>query len=113
MRRLFVVLSVPAVAAVFAIPALAATKSVKVGDNYFVRSSGVPTVTVKKNDTVRWNFAGERPHNVTVKSGPVKFRSTTKSSGTYSKKVTRAGTYTIICTVHGQSDQSMKLKVTS
>ena len=113
MRRLFVVLSVPAVAAVFAIPALAATKSVKVGDNYFVRSSGVPTVTVMKNDTVRWNFAGERPHNVTVKSGPVKFHSPDKSSGTYKRKMTRAGTYVLYCTIHGQSDQSMKLRVKS
>ena len=113
MRILFVVLSVPAVVAVFAIPALAATKNVKVGDNYFVRDGGVPTVTVKKNDTVRWSFAGERPHNVTVKSGPVKFRSPNKSSGTYKKKMTRAGTYVLYCTIHGQSDQSMKLRVRS
>ena len=115
MRRLLAVLSVPAIAAVFAIPALAATKSVKVGDNYFVRSSGVPTVTVKKNDTVKWNFAGNKQHNVKVKvkSGPVKFSSQTMESGSYSKKMTRAGTYTIYCSVHGQSDQSMKLKVTS
>lgn len=113
MRRLLAVLSIPAIAAVFAIPALAATKSVKVGDNYFVRSSGVPTVTVKKNDTVKWNFAGNKPHNVTVKSGPVRFSSKTMQSGSYSKKMTRAGTYTILCSVHGQSDQSMKLKVTS
>ena len=113
MRRLLAVLSVPAIAAVFAIPALAATKSVKVGDNFFVRSSGVPTVTVKKNDTVKWNFAGNKQHNVKVKSGPVKFSSQTMDSGSYSKKLTRAGTYTIYYSVHGQSDQSMKLKVTS
>ena len=31
-----------------AAPALAATKRVKVGDNYFVRDGGVPTVTVNK-----------------------------------------------------------------
>jgi plastocyanin len=94
-----------------AIPALAATKSVKVGDNYFVRDSGVPTVTVKKNDTVKWNFAGDKPHNVTVTKGPAKFKSTTKSSGSYSKKVTKAGLYTIVCTIH--DGQSMKLRVKS
>ena len=73
----------------FAVPALAATKSVKVGDNYFVRASGVPTVTIKKNDTVKWNFAGEKPHNVKVKSGPMKF--TLQDDGPaarYSKKFT-------------------------
>ncbi len=113
MRRLLVLVAVPALGAAVAIPALAATKSVKVGDNYFVRSSGVPTVTVKKNDTVRWNFIGDRPHNVAVKSGPVKFKSSNKTSGTYSRKVTRTGTYTLYCTIHGQRDQSMKLRVTS
>ena len=34
-----------------------------------------------------------------------------KSSGTYKKKVTKRGTYTIYCTIHGASDQKMKLKV--
>ena len=43
----------------------------------------------------------------------MKFTSPTKESGSYSKKLTRAGTYLIYCTIHGQSDQSMKLKVTS
>ena len=113
MRKLLLVVAVPVATAALAIPALAATKSVKVGDNYFVRSSGVPTVTVKKNDTVRWNFAGDNPHNVKVKSGPVKFTSPTKESGTYRRKMTRAGTYVLYCSIHGQSDQSMKLRVTS
>ena len=110
MRRSLVLLTAAAIAAAaVAVPALAATKSVKVGDNYYVRSSGVPTVTVKKNDTVKWNFAGDKPHNVTVTKGPVKFKSSTKDSGSYSKKVTRAGLYTIVCTVH--EGQSMKLRV--
>ncbi len=60
---------------------------------------------------MRWRFAGSVPHNVTVNRGPVKFRSSTRSSGSYRKKVTRRGTYTIYCTVHGASDQRMKLVV--
>lgn len=113
MRRPLVLLTVAATtaAAAVAIPAYAATKTVKVGDDYFVRDSGVPTVTVKKNDTVRWRFAGDSPHNVTVKSGPVKFKSMTKSSGSYSKKVTRAGLYRIVCTIH--DGQKMNLRVKS
>jgi len=109
MRRLLIAVAVPAIVAVLAIPAFAATKTVKIGDDFFVRDTGVPTVTVKKNDTVKWNFTGESPHNVTVKSGPAKFKSTTRTSGSYSKRVTKAGRYTIICTVH--SGQSMKLRV--
>jgi plastocyanin len=32
-------------------------------------------------------------------------------TGTYTKKMRRSGTYTIICTVHGGKDQKMKLVV--
>ena len=111
MRKLVVLLAVSVTTAALAIPALAATKSVKVGDDWFVRKQGVPTVTAKAGDTVKWNFTGQSPHNVTVTKGPVKFKSPTKSSGSYSKKVTKAGTYRIICTIHGAKDQSMVLKV--
>ena len=97
--------------AVIAATALAATKTVKVGDNWFVRTSGTPTVTVKKGDTVKWSWVGDSSHNVVVTKGPVKFRSPIKTSGTYKKRVTRKGTYTIVCTIHGKSDQSMKLVV--
>lgn len=91
--------------------ALAATKSIKVGDDYFVRSKGVPTVTVKKGTTVKWKWVGGAPHNVTVSKGPVKFHSKTQVSGSYSKKLTKKGTYRIFCTIHGAANQSMVLKV--
>ena len=88
-----------------------AARSIKVGDDYYVRPSGVPTVTVSKGTTVKWNFRGSNPHSVTVSRGPAKFNSGVKSSGSYKKKMTKRGTYTIYCTVHGASDQKMKLKV--
>jgi plastocyanin len=111
MRKLIAVATVSVGAAVLAVPALAATKSVKVGDNYYVKAKGVPTVTVKKGDTVKWNFVGEYPHTVTVSSGPVKFTSKALKSGTFTKKVTKPGTYKIYCKIHGAKDQSMILKV--
>jgi len=99
-------------AAALAGPASTATaRNVKVGDNYYVRASGKPTITVKRNDRVRWNWAGDRPHDVTVKSGPVKFHSKVQETGSYSRKMTRRGTYNIFCSIHGASDQSMTLKV--
>ncbi len=111
MRKLFPLLLVIVVGAVFAAQALAATKSVKVGDNYFVRDSGTPTVNAKKGDKVRWNFVGRAPHNVTVRSGPVKFRSGTKMKGaTYTRTMSKKGTYRILCTIHGPT-QSMRLVV--
>ncbi|MDP9294645.1 MAG: hypothetical protein M3O90_09530 [Actinomycetota bacterium] len=111
MRKLPVLLLATAIVAALAASALAATVSVKVGDNYYVRSRGVPTVTVSRNTTVVWRFKGVQAHNVTVSRGPAKFRSKTKSSGTYRHTVTRAGTYTIYCSIHGAPDQKMKLVV--
>jgi plastocyanin len=111
MRKLFVSMLATAMPCALAATALAATRSVKVGDNYYVRSRGVPTVTVSRNTTVKWNFRGESVHNVTVKKGPVRFHSPTKGSGSYSKKLTKSGTYTIYCSVHGSGDQKMMLVV--
>jgi len=110
-RKLLVLVLVGAVLAILATQAFAASRSVKVGDNYFVRPSGVPTVTVKKGTTVTWRFDGNSAHTVVVRSGPAKFRSSAKSSGTYKRKLTRAGTYSIYCSIHGAKDQSMKLVV--
>jgi plastocyanin len=111
MRKLIVIVIATGALAALAATALAATKSVKVGDDYYVRAQGVPRVTVSKGTTVKWRFAGNNPHTVTVSKGPVKFHSGVKSSGTYKKKVTRRGTYTIYCTIHGASNQKMKLIV--
>ena len=110
MRKLIVVAISACALAVLAAGATAA-KSIKVGDDYYVRSSGVPKVTVSKGTTVKWNFRGSNPHSATVSKGPRKFNSGVRSGGSYKKKLTRSGTYTIYCTVHGASDQKMKLVV--
>jgi plastocyanin len=111
MRKLIVIAIAACALAALTATAFAATKSVKVGDDYYVRASGVPKVTVSKGTTVKWRFAGDSPHTVTVSKGPVKFNSGVKSSGTYSKTVKKRGTYTIYCTIHGASNQKMKLIV--
>jgi plastocyanin len=91
-------------------PALSKRKTLEVDDNYFVAKGKPRTVTVKVNDTVVWEWEGSNPHDVTVSKGPVKFHSKTKTSGTYSKKLKKAGTYKIICTIH-KPDMRMTLKV--
>jgi plastocyanin len=111
MRKLLVASLIAVVSAVLVTQALAATRSVKVGDNFFVRKGSVPTVTVKKGTTVTWRWSGRELHNVAVTKGPAKFRSSIKDSGSYSKRVTRTGTYTIVCSIH-QPDMKMKLRVT-
>jgi plastocyanin len=108
MTRLLPIALVLSLALAVAAPAVAKTRGVKVGDNYFIRSSGVPTITVKKGATVRWNWTGHHQHNI-VGSGPASFQSSVKKSGHYTKKLNKAGTYTIICSIH--SGMKMKIKV--
>jgi plastocyanin len=111
MRKLLVIALVVGLLGTLASVAMAATRSIKVGDDYYVRARGVPVVTVNKGTTVRWKFRGSNPHTVTVLKGPRKFSSGVKSSGSYKKKLTKRGTYTIYCTIHGAANQKMKLKV--
>jgi plastocyanin len=113
MRKLLVVGLLAAVLAAMlaAGPALSARKTVEVDDNYFVRRGAPPTVSVQRNDRVVWEWEGSNPHNVTVTRGPVRFHSSTKTSGTYAKKVTRRGTYRIVCTIHRLANMKMTLKV--
>jgi plastocyanin len=104
-KHLVLVLAlIPAGVAAAALPAVASephaeaakTKRVTVGDLFFKKS----TITIKRGATVSWHWVGVAPHNVTVTRGPSKFHSKTMTSGTYSKKLRKRGTYRYICTVH-------------
>ena len=110
MRKLIVAVLTCALAGAAAAPVSAAVR-VKVGDNFFVRDGGVPTVRVDKGTRVKWVFRGDSPHNVKVDSGPVSFGSSTRAGGSFTKKLRKKGTYRLYCSVHGASDQSMKLVV--
>jgi len=92
-------------AAAVAIPSNAAT-TVKVDDDVFKPGS----VSVSKGTTVRWRWVGDDPHNVAVSKGPVKFKSSRKRSGTFSKKMRKKGTYKIVCTVHPGMDMTLKVR---
>jgi plastocyanin len=107
MKRIIAVLAVLAVtAAVLAIPALARTRSVSVRDNVFSPRS----LTIKRNDIVRFVWRGENRHNVVASRGPVRFRSTVKTRGSYRKRFTRRGTYRLLCTIHAP-DMRMTVRV--
>ena len=108
MRKLLALALVAVLA--LAATAFAATHTYKVGDVYFVKRGKPQTVSVHKGDTVRWHWVGKLPHNVTVIKGPVKFHSKTQTSGNFSKRLTRKGTYVLMCTVHG-GNQKMTIRV--
>jgi plastocyanin len=93
-----------------AAPAAAATKNVKIGDDYYVRAGDPPTVSVSKGTTVKWNWRGNRQHNVVVQRGPASFQSALKRSGSYKRKMGKKGTYKIVCSIHAP-DMAMTLKV--
>ena len=92
--------------AAIAVSAFAATKTVAVKDDVFAPKK----VTVKKGTTMRWVWKGSAPHNVRVTSGPAKFRSATQTKGRFSKKLSKTGTYKLVCTIHDPR-MSMTIKV--
>ena len=104
-RHLVLPLAAVAGAVAFALPAGAAT-SIKLKDDYFAPKS----TSVSKGSTVTFRWAGKAPHNVTVTKGPVRFHSPTKTSGSFSRKLTKAGTYKIVCTLHEEMRQTITVK---
>jgi plastocyanin len=92
--------------------AFGATRNVSLGDDWFVRDGKPTTVTVSRGDTVRWRWTGRNPHNVQVQRGPrrAKFQSKVKRSGTYSRALSKSGTYRIVCSIHAP-DMRMTLVV--
>ncbi len=78
-------------------PGPSTSSSVDVGDNFFSpRATTVPVGT-----TVTWSWKGSNTHDVTFTSGPAGPSSTIKSSGTFARQFTEAGTYDYFCGVHG------------
>jgi plastocyanin len=109
MRTLLLALVIALVAVT---PAAAATKNVKVGDDYFVKSGKPVTVTVTKGTTVKWNWKGASDHNVVARKGHKKvFQSAVKQRGSFKRKLKTRGTYKIICSIHAP-DMRMTLRVT-
>jgi plastocyanin len=70
----------------------------QVGDDFFAPGK----VTANVGETVSWNFAGQKPHSVTVANGPRGFSSVYwgRTRGSYSFTPTVKGTYKLVCLVH-------------
>src|SRR3954447_12460942 len=100
MRTSLAALAITVLAGASAGTALAATWTVKVGDNYFVRDGKPPTIRVSKGTKLRFKWTGAAPHDVAVAGGPARFHSMVKAKGTYARRLTKAGTYKLVCEVH-------------
>jgi plastocyanin len=92
----------------FAAGTAAASKpaSVQLGDNFFQPDH----LTVSVGTKVTWTWTGSNTHNVTVVSGPQKFRSVDQASGTYSRVMTKPGVYKIVCTFHPGMDLTLTVR---
>ncbi len=84
---------------VAAIPAFAATRTVRVDDNVFEPKS----LTIRKGDSVRFRWVGRAPHN--VKGAGINIAN--RTTGTRTVKPRRSGT--LVCTIH--PGMTMKLRV--
>ena len=100
MRKLIVLAALVALA-VAAIPAFAATKTVKVDDNVF----SPKVVRVSKGDKIKFVWTGDAPHNVKGSAG---FNIGTRTSGSRTVTVKKAGTY--VCTIHPGMTGRIKLR---
>ena len=92
----------------------ATQKTVDLGDNYYAPK----TVTVAKNTTVTWRWPGFEEagdvHDVKLKSGPKgvkKFHSESAASDyRFKRKLTVSGTYRLVCTLHEEMTQTIRVK---
>jgi plastocyanin len=92
-RKVIAIVVVAAVAgtgAYLAIPAFAATKTVRVDDDVF----SPKTIRVKSGDKIRFTWVGSNPHN--VKGAGINIAA--RRSGTRTVTVRRFGR--IVCTIH-------------
>jgi plastocyanin len=116
MRKPLIICVFVAIAAVLftSLATAATTRTVKVGNNWFYKSTPrVPKITVKQNTTIRFSVV-KGAHDVAG------YRGTTKKwqspevyveGDVWRKKMRQRGTFTIVCTIHGRYDQSMKIVV--
>ncbi len=113
MKKLFALLAVGALIAAFAVPALAATKTITIGDNYFVRRGPQPTVTIHSGDAVKFVWRGKHRHQVYQLNGPIDgthFHTPTRTHGTYTRVFHKRGTYQLFCTLHLSMKMTLKVK---
>ena len=102
-------------AAACAFPAVAsaasASKKIEVGDDYY----GPTKVTVSKGTTVKWVWLEDNTNSHDVKlvkapAGVKRFHSAKAATDyTFSRKLTKPGTYKIVCTLH--QDMTMTIVV--
>jgi plastocyanin len=78
----------------------AAAPVVSIVDNAFVRGREQPRLTIRRGTIVTWRWRSQSSHNVTVRSGPERFRAATRSRGVFRHRLSQPGVYRFVCTLH-------------
>jgi plastocyanin len=113
MKKLLALLATGATAAVLAAPAAAATKTVTVGDDYFVRKGATPTVVIKSGDMVKWVWTGKHKHQVFQVGGPTDgkhLHSPAQTKGTWKHLFRKRGLYEFQCPYHAGQKMNVRVK---
>ncbi len=82
--------------------------AVTIGDNFF-RPARITVERVDGQAQVTWTWTGSNQHNVTFDAG--RPNSVIQSSGTFTRTLTDAGSFTYICTIHGRAVMSGTVEV--
>ncbi|MCL2768992.1 MAG: plastocyanin/azurin family copper-binding protein [Solirubrobacterales bacterium] len=94
-------IAIPAAATLaIAIPAPASGKTAHTAGTHTVTLKSLRfhpgTLTIKRGESVTWKWGEHLPHNVSG-SG---FKSKTQSSGSFTARFTKRGTFNYVCTIH-------------
>jgi plastocyanin len=82
------------IAAVLAVPAMAATRTTTLKDDYFAKGK----LTISKGTTVVWKWNTDDEHTVTDLKG--RFGSKQTDHGSFKHKFRKRGKFTVYCLVH-------------
>jgi plastocyanin len=99
MKKLLALVAAAAILVV-AVPAFAATRTVRVDDNVF----SPKRLTVNKGDKLRFRWVGDAPHNVRGAGINIGIR----RSGTRTVRVRRSGT--LVCTIHPGMEMRLRVR---
>lgn len=92
LRKLFILAAF--IAAVFAVPAIAATKGTTLQDDFFTKSK----ITLHKGDSVVWSWNTDDKHTVSEING--KWGSKMTKHGRFKHTFKKRGKFTVYCLVH-------------
>jgi plastocyanin len=108
MRKLVVLALTAAILATASVSALALSipTQAKVGDS-FLRPG---KITINRGAKVTWKWVGYLTHNVTVRSGPVRFHSRDQVRGSFSHVFAKPGTYSLFCTLHPRMKETVTVR---